>query len=50
MPKVGAYKATPIAVLEAESSMPSIRMALDQVVLRMQTLRGIHSVTKTRNV
>lgn len=26
---LGAYKATPIAILEAESSMPSIRIALD---------------------
>lgn len=34
----GAYKATPTAVLEAESCMPGIQVALDQTILRMQAL------------
>lgn len=46
---LGAYKATPTAVLEAESNIPSIQIALDHAVLRMQALRGIHPVTRTGN-
>lgn len=46
---LGAYRATPIAVLEAESAMPSMQIALDQTVLRMQALRGTHPVTKIGN-
>lgn len=46
---LGAYKATPTAVLEAEPDMPSIHITLNHAVLRMQALRGIHPVTKVGN-
>lgn len=36
-----ANKSTPTAVLEAEASIPSTRIALDDAVLRMQAWRGI---------
>lgn len=43
---LGAYRATPTVVLEAESKTPNIRISLDHAVLRMQALRGTHLVTK----
>lgn len=46
---LGAYKAKPTAVLEAESKTPSIQIALYHAVLKMQALRGIHPVTKADN-
>lgn len=46
---LGVYKATPVAVLEAESDIPSIQTALNHAVLRMQALQGIHLVTKAGN-
>lgn len=45
----GDCRATPMAVLEAGSSIPSIRIALDRTVFRMQTLRGIHPLKKIGN-
>ena len=45
----GAYKATPIPVLEAEASIAPLEYQLDKLVLQHQALRGTHPATKEGN-
>ena len=44
-----AYKATNVRALEAEAEIPSMQLILDEAILRSQTLRGTHPVTKKGN-
>ena len=45
----GAYRATPIPVLEAEASVAPLGYQLDKLVLQHQALRGTHANTKEGN-
>ena len=45
----GAYRATPIPVLEAEASVAPLEYQLDKLVLQYQALRGTHPATKEGN-
>ena len=45
----GAYKATPIPVLEAESSIALLEFQLDRLVMRYQAMRGTHNATREGN-
>lgn len=49
MTVLGACRADPVVVVEAESSVPSIRISLDHEVLGMQALRANHPITKIGN-
>ena len=42
---MGAYKATPIPVLEAEARIPPIEIYLNRIAMRYQALRGTHPNT-----
>ena len=42
---LGAYKATPVQVLEAEAVISPIQTQLDALVIRHQALRGVHPLT-----
>ena len=46
---LGAYKATPIPVLEAEAGIPSVRDFLDKALLRSKILRGTHETVLKGN-
>lgn len=46
----GAYKATSIKELEAETELHLFQTSLDLAVLRQQALRGIHEATRVGNV
>ena len=46
---LGAYRATPVRVLEAEPGINPIQISLDQAVLRRLSLRGVHPATKVGN-
>ena len=45
----GAYRATPIPVLEAEASVAPLEYQLDKLVLQHQALRGTHANTREGN-
>ena len=45
----GAYKATPVPVLESEVFMPPIELALNQVVVQARLKRGTHPATTAGN-
>jgi hypothetical protein len=46
---LGAFKATPVPVLEADAVIAPIKLQLDRLVLRYQTSRGTHPVTQAGN-
>ena len=46
---LGAYKATPVPVLEAEAATPPILIQLDNLVMKYQALRGTHASTIAGN-
>ena len=46
---LGAFRATPIPVLEVEAAVPSIQDHLDHLVLKDKALRGTHPVTVKGN-
>jgi exonuclease III len=46
---LGAFKATPIPVLEAEAAVQPIGIWLEQAVLSYQLTKGIHPITKISN-
>lgn len=46
---LGAYRATPVPVLEAEATTPPIRLHLDSLVMKYQALRGTHACTVAGN-
>ena len=39
---LGAYRVTPVQVLEAEANVSSIRIQLDKALLGLKALRGTH--------
>ena len=41
---LGAYKATPVPVLEAEAVIPPIQLQLDKIVMNSVALKGTHPV------
>lgn len=43
---LGAYRATPVQVLEAEAEIPSMRIQLDTALLRSKALRGTHPLVE----
>ena len=45
----GAYKATPVPVLESEVFMPPVELALDQIVAQARLKRGTHPATIAGN-
>ena len=45
----GAYKATPVPVLEAEAAIAPMELQLDRLVMNQQANRGIHPVTQEGN-
>ena len=45
----GAYRATPIPVLEAEASVAPLEYQLDKLVLQHQALRGTHTNIRKGN-
>lgn len=42
----GAFKLTPVQVLEAEANIPNIKIQLDNLVLQSLLKRGIHPITQ----
>lgn len=42
---LGAYRATPVQVLEAEATIPPIQNHLDRLVMKHQAFKGIHPLT-----
>jgi len=46
---LGAFRATPVPILEAESIISPIDLQLDRLVLRYQASRGNHPLTQTGN-
>lgn len=46
---LGAYKATPVPVLEAESMTPPIQLQLNRLVMRSKANRGTHPLVHQGN-
>ena len=46
---LGAYRATPVPVLEAEAGILPMRIQLDKAVLRSKAARGTHEVVRKSN-
>jgi len=46
---LGAYKATPVQVLEAEAAVSPMRIQLDRALLRSKIIRGTHSLVQKGN-
>ena len=46
---LGAYRATPIQVLEAEADVSSIRIQLDKALLGLKAFRGTHPLVQEGN-
>lgn len=46
---LGAYRATPVQILEAEAEVPSMRIQLDRAFLRSKAIRGSHSLIQVGN-
>ena len=46
---LGAYRVTPVQVLEAEADVSSIRIQLDKALLELKALRGTHPLVQEGN-
>ena len=46
---LGAYRVTPVQVLEAEADVSSIRIELDKALLGLKALRGTYLLVQERN-